>query len=146
MQVSLEVPVEAEAAAIAREVVARTLMHVSVPEDRIEDLRLLTSEIVTNAVRHARLAQEDTIGVAVDVSERRVRVEVADDGPGFDPANLPEPSSERVGGWGLRLVRQLSDRWGVIRNEPNLVWFEVSFWTEARSSTEPPRFGDFPQG
>jgi serine/threonine-protein kinase RsbW len=126
MQVSLEVPAEAEAAAIAREVVARALVEVPVPEDRIEDLRLLTSEIVTNAVRHAGLAQEDTIGVAVDVSERRVRVEVVDDGPGFDPSDLPEPSPERVGGWGLRLVKQLSDRWGVIRNEPNLVWFEVS--------------------
>ena len=101
-------------------------MEVPVPEDRIEDLRLLTSEIVTNAVRHAGLAQEDTIGVAVDVSERRVRVEVADDGPGFDPSDLPEPSPERVGGWGLTLVKQLSDRWGVIRNEPNHVWFEVS--------------------
>ena len=129
MQVSLDVPVEAEAAAIAREVVARALVEVPVPEERIEDLRLLTSEIVTNAVRHAGLAQEDTIGVAVDVSERRVRVEVADDGPGFDPSDLPE-SSERVGGWGLRLVRQLSDRWGVIRNEPNLVWFEVSLSRE----------------
>ncbi len=99
MQVSLEVPVEAEAAAIAREVVARTLVEVPVPEERIEDLRLLTSEIVTNAVRHAGLAQEDTIGVAVDVSERRVRVEVADDGPGFDPSDLPEFPSELVGGW-----------------------------------------------
>ena len=129
MQVSLDVPVEAEAAAIAREVVARALVEVPIPEERIEDLRLLTSEIVTNAVRHAGLAQEDTIGVAVDVSERRVRVEVADDGPGFDPSDLSE-SSERVGGWGLRLVRQLSDRWGVIRNEPNLVWFEVSLSRE----------------
>ena len=74
------------------------------PEDRVEDLRLLTSEIVTNAVRHAGLAREDTIGVAVEVSERRVRVEVADDGPGFDPSDLPEHPPSGVGGWGLRLV------------------------------------------
>ena len=97
MRVSLEVPAEAEAAAIAREVVARALVEVPVPEDRLEDLRLLTSEIVTNAVRHAGLAKEDTIGVAVSASERRVRVEVADDGPGFDPSDLPEPPPN---GWG----------------------------------------------
>ena len=126
MLVSVELPVEAEAAAIAREVVADALVEVPVPEDRVEDLRLLTSEIVTNAVRHAGLAREDTIGVAVEVSERRVRVEVADEGPGFDPSDLPDPPPERVGGWGLHLVEQLSDRWGVIRNEPNHVWFEVS--------------------
>jgi len=125
MQVSLEVPVGAEAAAIAREVVVGALVEVQVGEDRIEDLRLLTSEIVTNAIRHAGLSRKDTIALAVDASERRVRVEVADHGPGFDPFDLPEPSVEQVGGWGLRLVKQLSDAWGVIRNEPNLVWFEV---------------------
>ena len=100
MQVSVEIPVEAEAAAIAREVVAGALAEVPIPEDRIEDLRLLTSEIVTNAVRHAGLAREDTIGVAVEVSERRVRVEVADDGPGFDPSDLPESSPRGSRGLG----------------------------------------------
>ena len=126
MQVSLEVPAEAEAAAIAREVVSAALTKVPTPEERIEDLRLLTSEVVTNAVRHAGLTQEDTIEVAVVISDGRVRVDVADTGPGFDPSALPEPSFERAGGWGLRFVKQLADRWGVIRNDPNHVWFEVS--------------------
>ena len=65
--------------------------------------------------------------MAVDVSERRIRVEVGDTGPSFDPSALPEPSPERVGGWGLHLVNRLSDAWGVVRNDPNLVWFELSF-------------------
>ena len=125
MQVSIEIPADAEAAAIAREFIAGALA-VGFLQHRIEDLRLLTSEVVTNSVRHAGLAPGDTIGLAVDVSERRVRVEVADDGPSFDPSDLPESSPEGMGGWGLRLVEQLSDRWGVIRNEPNHVWFEVS--------------------
>ena len=98
MQVSLKVPVEAEAVAIAREVVVRVLEVVPVPEDRIEDLRLLTSEIVTNAVRHAGLAQEDMIGVAVEVSGRRVRVEVADEGSRSIRSTFPSlPSIE----WGV---------------------------------------------
>lgn len=100
MQVSIEVPVEPEAPAIAREVVASALLDVPIPEARIEDLRLLTSEVVTNAIRHAGLAAGDSIGVAVEVSEARVLVKVADDGPGFDPSDLPEPSLDRVGGWG----------------------------------------------
>ena len=96
MQVSIEIPVDAEAAAIAREFVAGALA-VGFLQHRIEDLRLLTSEVVTNSVRHAGLAPGDTIGVAVDVSERRVRVEVADDGPGFDPSDLPESSPRESG-------------------------------------------------
>ena len=71
-----------------------------------------------------RLAPGDTIGLAVDVSERRIRVEVGDDGPGFDRFVLVDPSPG-IGGWGLHLIERLSDAWGV-KNDPNLVWFEVS--------------------
>ena len=35
------------------------------------------------------------------------------------------PAPEKVGGWGLHLVKQLADAWGVIRNGPNFVWFEL---------------------
>ena len=125
MQVSVEIPVEVEAAAIAREVVLDALEEFPIPGDRVEDLRLLTSELVTNSVRHAGLPPGESIGVAVDVSERRIRVEVGDTGPGFDPSALPSPSPEGAGGWGLHLVDQLSDGWGVVRNDPNVVWFEL---------------------
>lgn len=126
MQVSIEIPVEPEGVAMARDVVSRVASDLAVAGRRLEDLRLLTSEVVTNALRHAGLGSGDSIAVAVEVSPDRVRVEVADRGPGFDPTSLEEPSSEKVGGWGLMLVKQLADRWGVIRNDPNLVWFELS--------------------
>jgi len=126
MHVAVEIPSEPEAVAIARDVVACAVAEATAPEQPVEDLRLLTSEIVTNALRHAGSKAGDTIGVAVDVSALRVRVEVADRGPGFDPATLSEPSPERIGGWGLHLVRQLADAWGVIRGEPSFVWFELS--------------------
>ena len=123
MLVSVELPVEAEAPAIARQVVADALVEVPVPEDRVEDLRLLTSEIVTNAVRHAGLAREDTIGVAVEVSERRVRVEVADDGPGFDPSELPDSPTRTGGRLGLTPRRAVGGPLGrdQERAEPRVV-------------------------
>ena len=126
MQVSVEIPVEAEAVAIARDLVRDTAVEAAGPQQRIDDLRLLTSEIVTNALRHAGLAAGDTVGVAVAVSGRRVRVEVADGGPGFDPAAVHGPTSEGVGGWGLHLVKQLADAWGVTREDRNFVWFELT--------------------
>lgn len=126
MLLSLEIPVEAEAVAMAREAVISAVATTTAAEPRLDDLRLLTSEIVTNALRHAGLTAGDSIGVAVEVSPQRVRVEVADGGPGFDPVALDGPAAETVGGWGLVLVEQLADAWGVIRNEPNFVWFELS--------------------
>lgn len=89
--------------------------------DRLDLVALLTSELVSNAVRHGP-AGADTIRVTVSVlSPRDLRVEVADPGPGFDPG---DPAPER--GFGLRLVGALSRRWGVERlPEGTSVWFEL---------------------
>ena len=85
-------------------------------------IALLASELVANAVRHAEAAM---VGIRFEVMPSHVRVEVADEGPGFDPASLPaEPS--RAGGWGLRLVDEMSSRWGVADGEQGArVWFEI---------------------
>ena len=125
MQVSMEIPIEAESVALARDVVVEAMAGASTPRDRIEDLRLLTSEIVTNALRHGGSRTADSIGLAVDVSLDRIRVEVADRGPGFEPTVLEGPNAGWVGGWGLFLVDRLADAWGVIRGERNSVWFEL---------------------
>jgi anti-sigma regulatory factor (Ser/Thr protein kinase) len=90
----------------------------------LDDAMLLTSELVTNAVRHAGHSTEDPIEVTVSVDERSLRVTVRDRGPGFDPDDRHARSGE--GGWGLDLVRRLSSRWGVRRDElGNDVWFEI---------------------
>jgi len=72
------------------------------------------------------LAQQDMIGLTVDVSKQRVRVEVADDALASTCTPYPSPHPNGSGVGGLRFVRQLADRWGVVRNEPNQVWIEVS--------------------
>lgn len=99
MHVAIEVLVDPQAPAIAREIVASALADVPISPERFEDLRLLTSEIVTNALRHAGLESGESIGLGVEVSEDRIRVKVTDDGPGFDPSNFPGlPLNGRVDG------------------------------------------------
>jgi anti-sigma regulatory factor (Ser/Thr protein kinase) len=91
----------------------------------LEDLRLLVSELVTNSVRHAGLGASQTIELKVKLSEDTVRVEVNDQGSGFEPA--PRTSdSEDESGWGLYLVSRLSDRWGVTSDGVTRVWFELN--------------------
>ena len=85
------------------------------------DVRLLVSELVTNSVQHAQVAAEDSIVLAVSFTDRCVRVEVRDDGPGFEPPSAPPPEDADAG-WGLFLVEQLADAWGV---EGKTVWFEI---------------------
>lgn len=86
--------------------------------------RLLVSELVTNSIRHAHTPASASVDLLATVFADRVRVEVGDHGPGFDPGP-PEPDRESPSGWGLYLVDQLADRWGVTRTDGTRVWFEM---------------------
>jgi anti-sigma regulatory factor (Ser/Thr protein kinase) len=99
-------------------------LHGAVDEGVLEDLRLLVSELVTNSVRHAA---PGTISLSVEVGAGRIRVEVADEGRGFDIHDRL-PARHTVGGWGLLLVDQLADRWGVTSEERTRVWLEIDTW------------------
>lgn len=90
----------------------------------LDDIRLLVSELVTNAVRHADSPHGGEVELDVTIESSRVRVEVADPGVGFDPQPRDDEMT-RPGGWGLYLVDRIADRWGVIRNRMNRVWFEI---------------------
>ncbi len=88
------------------------------------DVRLLVSELVTNSVRHSDAHSHDLVHMSVSVTETSLRVEVADPGKGFEPKPR-DADRTRPGGWGLYLVDQLSDRWGVGRDHLTRVWFEM---------------------
>jgi anti-sigma regulatory factor (Ser/Thr protein kinase) len=82
---------------------------------------VLTSELVTNAVRYAG-SRQLVLHLAWELG--RLRVEVEDDGSGT--INLKSADPKRGDGYGLLLVEQLADRWGW---EPTPdgrnVWFEI---------------------
>jgi anti-sigma regulatory factor (Ser/Thr protein kinase) len=118
----LELPRELDSAAAARHAVDQLADRL--PEEQLGDVRLLVSELVTNSLRHAELGDEDQISLAVRVDDTRVRVEVSDPGPGFEPAD-PSEDPETAEGWGLYLVATLSDRWGVEQGATTRVWFEL---------------------
>ena len=90
----------------------------------LDDVRLLVSELVTNAVRHAGGPHGAEVTLDVTIDAARLRVEVADPGAGFDPQPRDDEMT-RPGGWGLYLVDRIADRWGVVRNRMTRVWFEI---------------------
>jgi anti-sigma regulatory factor (Ser/Thr protein kinase) len=117
-----DLPVKPEAAAEARH--ALDDVPTGLPDGRLRDMHLLISELVTNAIRHANLRTGDRIRLIVDLADDLLRVEVHDSGGGFMPRE-PEPNPERPSGWGLYLVSELSDRWGVDSDVSTRVWFEL---------------------
>jgi anti-sigma B factor antagonist len=93
---------------------------------------LLTSELVTNAVIHPGQAVEGSVGLRITTFPDRVRVEVTDEGSGFEPGGLPARRPRQAGGHGLIVVDGLSSRWGAARRPVGLragegfcVWFEL---------------------
>lgn len=121
-----QIEVEFEAGPTAAASARNALMALDgrVAGELLADVRLLVSELVTNSVRHSGVQHHDTVRMQVQVTESTLRVEVADPGEGFAPKPRDADRS-RPGGWGLYLVDQLADRWGVARDHLNRVWFEM---------------------
>jgi anti-sigma regulatory factor (Ser/Thr protein kinase) len=117
----LELPPEPDSVTAAR----RFLAELDLPEPPRQNAELLVSEVVTNAIRHAGLSEEDRIRVSAERG-RELHVEVCHPGPSFAPRPRAQPTEE-PGGWGLRLVEALADRWGVHGvGEETCVWFTLA--------------------
>ena len=64
------------------------------------------------------------VGLLVGASPRCLRVEVTDEGPGFERPRSPAPHDDG-GGFGLVLVERIATRWGVASDVGSCVWFEI---------------------
>jgi signal transduction histidine kinase len=118
-ELSVRIPGGPGAPAEARDALRR--FHPELAPELMQIVALLASELVSNAVRHARA---ESVELCVGVATGHVRVEVADNGNGFaGPPPPPEPG--RAGGWGLYIVERLASRWGVMEGGGTRVWFEL---------------------
>lgn len=101
----------------ARRLVRRTLDGRD--EELVDIAELLTSELASNCVRHARTGFEVRI-----CSSQEVRIEVRDSGGGTP--RLHEPTLEDTSGRGLRIVEAMARRWGVEQGPGGkTVWFTL---------------------
>jgi anti-sigma regulatory factor (Ser/Thr protein kinase) len=95
------------------------------PPGKLEDVRLVVSELVTNGILHAGISPDDQISLSVAVTAGSMRGRVCDPGSGFEADSEPRPRPSLKGGRGLPIVERISDRWGVERNSRACVWFEI---------------------
>jgi anti-sigma regulatory factor (Ser/Thr protein kinase) len=88
----------------------------------IGDATLVVSELLTNAILHARPLPGARVLVAWALRERSLEVAVSDGGSTTRPRTA-QPSLSSIGGRGLAIVEHLSSRWGVLPHDFGLtVW------------------------
>lgn len=102
----LTLPAEPSSPRAARHFLAATLRW-QVTSTVVDLATLLTSELVTNAVRYGR----GRVMLSIRTNPPSVRVVVHDDNPTM-PTLGPEDDETAEGGRGLRLVESLATRWG----------------------------------
>jgi anti-sigma regulatory factor (Ser/Thr protein kinase) len=103
---------------------AANVLASHIPADTLDDVRLLTSELVTNSVKHAGLDGADRIRLRLLYGQGRIHVEVRDPGSGMAGRTIANDPL-RESGWGLYLLDQISDRWGTSDDGEACAWFEL---------------------
>jgi nitrate/nitrite-specific signal transduction histidine kinase len=111
-RLQLQLPPESGAPAAARRAL-RTLPL----GDRADDVLLIASELVTNAVVHADTAEP--IELTAECRPDSTWVEVRDRGTGFGAPPVGQ-------GHGLQILALASERWGIVHDDCTAVWFEVA--------------------
>lgn len=115
----------------AREFVSAHLQEWGYQRELIDDLKLVASELATNAVVHAQSGF--TLELRLEGASLRVSVS---DGSRAKPV-LGRGDPEDVSGRGLRLVKTLSSNWGYRRTESGkTVWAEVPVPRSERRTRE----------
>ena len=113
-------PPRAQAVADARRTLRERCHHL--PPPVLDDALLLTSELVTNAVRHGT----GEIHCCLWTGPKVLRVEVSEAGSSFP---MPvEAGPDALSGRGLHIVSTIAARWGAASDPSNhgkTVWFEI---------------------
>lgn len=83
-------------------------------QDLFGNMLITLTEAVSNAIIHGNSAKSDKrVFVTSDCSSKRIQFSVRDEGNGFNPSSLPDPTAPdnilNPGGRGVFLMRQLSD-------------------------------------
>ena len=90
-------------------------------EDIYPNILISVTEAVNNAIIHGNKKNIDKeVQIILSSSQNKVEIAVSDEGKGFDPESVPDPTLaeniEKLGGRGVFLIQQLCDK-VIFKNE-----------------------------
>lgn len=111
-QRSVRIPYAVESVPLIRTVLTEDLVGRGVDPGIVAEAETVASELVANAVKHAKALGDGCVRVRWKVKSGTVEVEVSDGGGPTLVRPMP-PSPWANSGRGLRIVRSLAHEWGV---------------------------------
>ncbi len=118
---AVDLPCDPRAPAIVRD----TLAEAHDGSWPLQDGLLVASELVSNAVRHSGCTASHRLRVTAGLRNGRLMISVLDPGLSGGSARPALREDSEPGGWGLRIIEQLSERWGSERPDGYRVWAEL---------------------
>ena len=93
-QLNVRIPSDTtEGLAVQERIIALMEQHDYSMRD-IFAMRLSLEEAITNAIRHGNAGDpKKVVTVVADVTDEKLRVVVQDEGEGFEPEDVPDPTS-----------------------------------------------------
>ena len=130
---TLRVPWKQSSGRDARRALVSSLRDLDVDATVVDEAEIVLSELVANAVRHAKPLPDGMIKVNWTVRAGVVEVEVTDGGGPTIPRPAPR-SLLAVHGRGLRIVRGFAHEWGVLEDRGGrTVWVSLGGPSRRRS-------------
>ncbi|MFH1733074.1 MAG: ATP-binding protein [bacterium] len=95
--------------------VEKLLKATKFPKDDLDDVAISVSEAVNNAILHGNQSDESKkVFIKVYLSKKYIRISVRDEGGGFKPERVPDPTEDenllKASGRGLLIMQHLMDR------------------------------------
>jgi len=126
LRLALELPEDLSYVAITRTLVRSLLEFLQAEQADIADIEILVGELCANVLRHAQTS-DGKYQVVLECFCDHVSITVEDRGQGFSFKDVPVAGTERagfggearVGGYGMQLIRNLSDRLEFHRTDPH---------------------------
>ena len=109
-QFEVRIPSDTEAGHAVQERILKALEDLEYPPRDVFGVRLALEEALVNAIKHGNGMDPDkSVRVNCEVSHEQVKIVIEDEGPGFDPTEVEDPTDDenldRPGGRGIMLMR-----------------------------------------
>ncbi|HET9828281.1 MAG TPA: ATP-binding protein [Nocardioidaceae bacterium] len=108
--ITLRLPFAAASVAVARQRLRAWMLDMGCSSESVEDARIVVSELVANAVRHARPLADGGLVVTWTRDRDEVRISVTDGGSTTRPRYVHAPATA-LAGRGMAIVDALAGQW-----------------------------------